>query len=44
MRKARLGAERALLLRSRYSQKFEKIRKYSKKDRQANKRLDYRSL
>ena len=37
--KQRIGAEAALLLRSRYSGKVEKTSRYSKKDRQAHKRI-----
>jgi hypothetical protein len=37
MKKARLGAERALLLRSRFAEKSNRNRKYSKADRRQNK-------
>lgn len=42
--KQRIGAEAALLLRSRYSEKFEKTTRYSKKDRQINKRMKFHAM
>ena len=41
MKKARLGAERALLLRSRFAEKSDRNQKYNKRDRKRNKRIDY---
>ena len=41
MKKAILGAERALLLRSRFAEKSDQNRKYNKRDRKRNRRLDY---
>tara|TARA_B100001094_G_C18157733_1_gene787467 strand:+ start:269 stop:394 length:126 start_codon:yes stop_codon:yes gene_type:complete len=41
VKKVRLGKNYALLMRSRYAEKKENSKKYSKKDRRKNKKLDF---